>query len=58
MVAFVYVPAATGAILCLVVVRFVPRRRLAVAVAAGLAVVLGAIGVSWWLVHCAGQRTC
>jgi len=45
MAAFVYIPAACGAALCLGIVYMLPRRRLMIAVAAAVV----AIGVSIWL---------
>ena len=45
LVAFIYVPASAGAILCMAIVRWLPGRRMLFVVLAGLAT----IGVAAWL---------
>jgi ABC-2 type transport system permease protein len=47
---FVLLPGSLGALLCLLVVNFVPRRRKQVLVLAGLVVVAGSAGWVWWLI--------
>ena len=46
LVAFAYIPTAVGAIICLVVVRFLPRRRHLVLTAAVLVI----LGIAIWIV--------
>ena len=47
MLAFVYIPAALGGILCLQVIRRLPGKRLHVLVVAGLLVVAGGVWLAW-----------
>lgn len=47
MLGFVYIPSAVGAIVCLVVVRRMPRRRATVAVAIGAAIMAVGIWLGW-----------
>lgn len=46
-VAFVYIPVAIGAILCLVLVRYIPNRIATVLIFAGLLLVAGAAWIAW-----------
>ena len=39
--AFIYIPVAVGAILCMLVVRYLPRRILTILIAAGVLLLLG-----------------
>jgi len=53
-VAFVYIPVAIGAIVCLLVVRLIPNGRTAVVIVGGAALMAGAIWLGWLLLDGAG----
>ncbi|MBX3415597.1 MAG: hypothetical protein KF708_23130 [Pirellulales bacterium] len=47
LVTFIYIPGSIGAILCMVIVRWLPRRWRQVLIAAGLAAVVLTLWVAW-----------
>lgn len=47
LVSFVYIPAGVGAILCMIVVYFLPTIRIHVLVVAGLALLAGLLAAGW-----------
>ena len=53
--AFVYIPNAIGALACLGIVRFAPRRRLLIVVALGVLFVGSAIGFLWAIANAPEQ---
>ncbi len=49
LMAFIYIPVAVGAILCMLVVRYLPRRILTILIAAGVLLLLGGAWMGWRL---------
>ncbi len=49
LVAFIYIPVAIGAIICLWVVHRIPDSRLAVLIGGGVALVVGGVWIAWLL---------
>jgi len=50
LIAFAYIPTGVGALVCLTVVHFVPRRRRQVLSVTGLAALVAAVWIGWALV--------
>ena len=50
MIAFVFIPGSVGAMLCLIVVRYLPRVRIYLLVTVALAMILAVIYLTWALV--------
>ena len=51
LVAFIYIPVAVGAIICLWVVRRIPDSRLAVVIAGGVVLLAGGAWMAWLLLN-------
>lgn len=51
LLAFIYIPVAIGAVICLAVVRRIPDSRLIISVAAGVALLAGAAWITWVLLN-------
>jgi ABC-2 type transport system permease protein len=51
LIAFIYIPVAIGAMICMLVVRRIPDSRLALSVVAGALLLAGAVWVVWLLLN-------
>lgn len=45
--AFIYIPVAIGAIVCMLIVRFMPRRVTTIMIGGGVCVLIGCIWIGW-----------
>ena len=51
LLAFIYIPVAVGAIVCLTVMRHIPNGRLAVLIISGVISVAGGVWLAWSVLH-------